>query len=79
MAESVRWTDPGSGFGSVQLGLSVSHSKPTVNERLGVALQIANRNNEMLLARIEMLESLVGAIIRHFDLKLEDVPEEKVQ
>lgn len=57
----------------------MSHTKPTVNERLGVALQIANKNNEILLARIEMLESIVGAIIRHFDLKLQDVPEEKVQ
>lgn len=58
----------------------MSHSKPTVNERLGVALQIANKNNEMMLARIEMLESIVGAIIRHFDLKLEDVQvEEKAQ
>jgi hypothetical protein len=54
----------------------VSYTKPTMNERLAVALEIANKNNQMMLARIEMLESIVGAIIRHFDLKLEDVKEE---
>ncbi len=54
----------------------MSHNKPTVNERL---IQSNQRLVENFGTRILVLETLVGAIIKHFDLKIEEEPKEAIE
>lgn len=49
----------------------MSHSKPTVNERLAMALQIANSNNMGLAVRLAKVEAALTAICDHIGLELE--------
>lgn len=55
----------------------MSHTRPTVNERLTNALRIQDKNMEALVTRLFVVETLVGAIIKHFDLKILDETEQE--
>ena len=47
----------------------MSHTKPTVNERLKAALEISHGHNKNHEARILVLEGMVQGLIEHLGLK----------
>lgn len=49
----------------------MSHTKPTVNERISRALVISDARNRYLAVRIAMLESILTQLCDHFNIQVE--------